>query len=62
MNDTYRNATLFPDKSVEDAKNYCRDPSSNIAGSWCYTVDPKVSQDVCDVRDCDKPGMNSFHK
>lgn len=62
VNVTYRNETLFPDERVEDARNYCRDPSRNIAGSWCYTMDPKVPQDVCDVRDCVKPGMTNFHK
>ncbi|KAJ9585963.1 hypothetical protein L9F63_020395, partial [Diploptera punctata] len=51
----YRNDTLFTERSVQDAKNYCRNPSRNIAGSWCYTTDPAVIQDVCDVRDCIKP-------
>jgi hypothetical protein len=58
----YKNDTLYPERSVEKAKNYCRDPSLNIAGSWCYTRDPKVPQDVCDVRDCEKPGKNRFYK
>ncbi|XP_069687396.1 uncharacterized protein [Periplaneta americana] len=51
----YMNETLYPERSVEKARNYCRDPSRNIAGSWCYTTDPVLPTDVCDVRDCVKP-------
>lgn len=54
------NVTLYPERSVEKARNYCRNPSRNIAGSWCYTVDPKIPQDVCDVYDCIKPGINNI--
>lgn len=52
----YLNDSLYPERSVQDANNYCRDPSRNIAGTWCYTTDPLVPQDLCDVRDCEKPG------
>ena len=56
VNPSYHNDSLYPENSVNDAKNYCRDPSRNIAGTWCYTTDPQVPQDLCDVQDCDKPG------
>lgn len=52
----YWNDSLYPERSVRNASNYCRDPSRNIAGTWCYTTDPLVPQDLCDVRDCEKPG------
>lgn len=26
-----------------------------ILGSWCYTTDPHIVEDACNVRDCDKP-------
>lgn len=52
----YWNDSLYPERSVRNASNYCRDPSRNIAGTWCYTMDPLVPQDLCDVRDCEKPG------
>nr|XP_011310440.1 PREDICTED: uncharacterized protein LOC105270904 [Fopius arisanus] len=48
------NETLFPEQNARNASNYCRDPSRNIAGAWCYTTDPDVPQDLCDVPDCDK--------
>ncbi|XP_018333322.1 uncharacterized protein LOC108742562 isoform X2 [Agrilus planipennis] len=49
------NETLFADKKIEDAKNYCRNPTRNLAGSWCYTNDSRFRYDICNVRDCDKP-------
>lgn len=52
----YWNDSLYPERSVRNASNYCRDPSRNIAGTWCYTTDPLVPQDLCDIRDCEKPG------
>lgn len=56
----YLNDSLYPERSVRNASNYCRDPSRNIAGTWCYTTDPLVPQDLCDVRDCEKPGEMNF--
>ncbi|KAL6258952.1 hypothetical protein P5V15_008878 [Pogonomyrmex californicus] len=58
INRAYLNDSLYPERSVRKANNYCRNPSRNIAGTWCYTMDPLVSQDLCDVRDCEKPGKS----
>lgn len=52
----YLNDSLYADGSVKNATNYCRNPSRNIAGAWCFTADPVISQDLCNVRDCEKPG------
>ncbi|XP_074036621.1 tyrosine-protein kinase hopscotch isoform X2 [Leptinotarsa decemlineata] len=49
------NDTLFPDMTAIKAKNFCRNPSRNISGSWCYTTDSDVPEDACNVRDCDRP-------
>ncbi|CAH0550624.1 unnamed protein product [Brassicogethes aeneus] len=49
------NDTLFPDVKLGNAKNHCRNPSRNIAGAWCYTTDPEIIMDACNVRDCEKP-------
>ncbi|XP_044747141.1 uncharacterized protein LOC123308512 [Coccinella septempunctata] len=51
----YLNDSLFADLKIEDANNYCRNPSRNPIGSWCYTIDPNVPQESCSVKDCDKP-------
>ncbi|XP_015601165.1 uncharacterized protein LOC107270578 isoform X2 [Cephus cinctus] len=55
VNPVYFNDSLYPERNVINASNYCRDPSRNIAGTWCYTTDPLVPQDLCNVRDCEKP-------
>lgn len=53
INSTYLNGTLYADQNVTLAKNFCRDPSRNIAGPWCYTTDKNIKWDLCNVRDCD---------
>ncbi|XP_029663491.1 uncharacterized protein LOC115235691 [Formica exsecta] len=50
----YLNDSIYPERNVRNASNYCRNPSRNIAGTWCYTTDPLVPQDLCDIRDCEK--------
>lgn len=52
----YFNDSLYPEQSVRNASNYCRNPSRNIAGAWCYTTDPLVPWDFCNIRDCEKTG------
>ncbi|XP_018359118.1 PREDICTED: uncharacterized protein LOC108758601 isoform X2 [Trachymyrmex cornetzi] len=56
----YLNDSLYPELSVRDANNYCRNPSRNIAGTWCYTTDPLVPQDLCNIRDCEKSEECTF--
>ncbi|KAJ8925711.1 hypothetical protein NQ315_009558 [Exocentrus adspersus] len=49
------NNSLFADLSAEAANTFCRNPSRDISGCWCFTSDPQVVEDSCNVRDCDKP-------
>ncbi|XP_045211454.2 putative macrophage stimulating 1-like protein [Mercenaria mercenaria] len=43
----------FPvDKSVYDAHNYCRNPDYESGGLWCYTEDPSVRFEYCDIPKC----------
>ncbi|KAL0116972.1 hypothetical protein PUN28_010087 [Cardiocondyla obscurior] len=60
VDQVYLNNSLYPELSVRKANNYCRNPSRNIAGTWCYTTDPLVPQDLCDIRDCEKPEECTF--
>ena len=47
-------STFFPDGSSRLAQNFCRNPSNppNPNGVWCYTTDPNVTYELCDVPQC----------
>ncbi|XP_060591426.1 plasminogen-like [Ruditapes philippinarum] len=45
----------FPERSVTDAANYCRDPDG-LGLPWCYTTDPKIRKQYCGIYEC--PGRN----
>lgn len=45
----------FPDGSAKRASNYCRNPTGDATGAWCY-VDGAARTDVCDVPDCSVGG------
>lgn len=44
-------ADRFPDASVADAANYCRDPDDEGL-PWCYTTDPDVRWQLCGIYKC----------
>ena len=35
--------------------NYCRNPSNDPGGAWCFTTDPEKRWDYCDVPKCSLP-------
>uniref|UniRef100_A0A8C6WK68 Macrophage stimulating 1 n=1 Tax=Neogobius melanostomus TaxID=47308 RepID=A0A8C6WK68_9GOBI len=39
----------YPDKSLDD--NYCRNPDASPV-PWCYTTDPQVERENCEIRKC----------
>lgn len=41
----------YPDKSLDD--NYCRNPDASPV-PWCYTVDPEVERESCDISMCSR--------
>ena len=43
----------FPDASIADASNYCRNPDEGDR-PWCYTTDPDERWEYCDVPVCDE--------
>ena len=53
----YTNASLFPDDSLDNANNFCRNPSADPLGPWCYNNDfvTFVEQPVlyCDLPRCE---------
>ena len=47
-------ADKFPDASLSDAANYCRNPGGTPGGPWCYTTDPNTRWQTCDVPLCNR--------
>ncbi|KAL4228600.1 hypothetical protein ACF0H5_011650 [Mactra antiquata] len=43
----------FPEATLSDAENYCRDPTAS-GYTWCYTTDPDTRWEPCDVSTCTK--------
>jgi len=45
----------FPDQSVQDAVNYCRnpDPLLRTEGPWCFSTEQDLVWDYCSVPFCD---------
>ncbi|CAH1777812.1 unnamed protein product, partial [Owenia fusiformis] len=43
---------LFPESTIEEASNYCRNPTNNPGGAWCYTTDVDVEWEYCDIPLC----------
>lgn len=48
----FTDAKSFPDYSLEDADNFCRNPDNSAEGPWCYTTDPDRQREQCDVPKC----------
>lgn len=42
----------FPEFSRKGAKNRCRNPSGDVKGPWCYTMDPRLMDDTCAIPLC----------
>ena len=49
----YRDASRFPDGSVSEASNFCRNPTKSTGGPWChYMRGNSVAWDYCDIPLC----------
>ena len=50
---SYTDPKMYPDGSIAAAGNRCRNPDINyLTGPWCYTTDPKVPWEDCDIPKC----------
>ena len=43
----------YPEASMSDAQNYCRNPDGKGEGPWCYVEDPFVEWDFYNIPACD---------
>ncbi|XP_029025013.1 tyrosine-protein kinase transmembrane receptor ROR2 [Betta splendens] len=39
------------------SQNFCRNPGGHMQAPWCFTLDPQVKMDLCDLQPC-KPTEN----
>ncbi|KAK3871189.1 hypothetical protein Pcinc_023649, partial [Petrolisthes cinctipes] len=46
---------VFPE--VQDAENYCRNAGGEEPSPWCYTVDPLIRWQHCNIPLCGKDGL-----
>ncbi|KAK2148431.1 hypothetical protein LSH36_498g02008 [Paralvinella palmiformis] len=49
----------FPDDSLSDANNYCRNPDDDPDGPWCYTIDPNIGRETCAIPLCERLGSTT---
>lgn len=45
-----RPPNVFPE--VQNAENYCRNAGGEEPGPWCYTTDPNVRWQLCEIPVC----------
>ena len=48
----YSTADRFPEDTLVDVSNHCRNPDGSDGGAWCYTVDPDTRWQYCNVDPC----------
>ena len=49
---TRNDPAKFPDATLQDAHNFCRNPDQEPGGPWCYTTDPSERWQYCDLEMC----------
>ncbi|KAJ8389988.1 hypothetical protein AAFF_G00111490 [Aldrovandia affinis] len=48
----------YPDKGLKD--NFCRNPDNRLR-PWCFTLDPRVQWEYCDIQVCDSDPHIDVH-
>ncbi|ESN95875.1 hypothetical protein HELRODRAFT_178791 [Helobdella robusta] len=60
-------ANLFPDRTLEEAKNFCRNPGMYEVEPWCYVSVKPMVKEMCTVYDsefksCSLPSRGIYYK
>merc|ERR1712168_981003 len=42
----------FPENSLTEAQNFCRNPDGESDGPWCYTTSSSIRWEYCSVPYC----------
>ena len=50
---SFTDPNQFPDASMSDASNFCRNPDGRAGGPWCYTTDQGTEWEYCDIPLCE---------
>lgn len=51
--------TDFPERSLQLARNYCRNPTKDPRGPWCYSTESTLIDDACDIPLCNFGGRDA---
>ena len=51
----------FPEQSIDEAYNFCRNPNASKSGSWCYTTDPRMEWEYCPIPSCQGNWVILYH-
>ena len=43
---------VLPDRTLQEAGSYCRNPGGQEVKPWCYTQDPHVRMEYCQIPVC----------
>ncbi|XP_045183337.2 plasminogen-like [Mercenaria mercenaria] len=49
---SYTNPSTYPDATLQQANNYCRNPDKDTFEPWCYTVNNNARWEYCGVSIC----------
>ena len=48
----FTDPSVYPDASIPDAENFCRNLDDDPNGPWCFTNDPNVRRQTCNIPIC----------